>query len=345
MFLVVPFRAYDMPPKVADYSSGKHSMLRLSALLLVALLCVWHAPAPDPRVVAAMRAAGVTIATTAAPSVAAAASLPQYPDGAYFCPMDKDVRMNAPGKCPKCGMKLVEGVMDILEYPETISTAPAVPKANEITRLTFNIVDPRTSEPVRNFEVVHEKLFHFFAVSQDMKFFLHTHPERSGDEDFHLDVRFPHPGMYRILSDFYPRGGTPQLLTNTVMVPGSGFHLDPAKLSADFSPQTSINTRAELRILPEHPSAGEKVSMFFRLTPDENMQPYLGAAAHMLVASSDLIDMIHNHPYLATDNGSYRQLQFNMTFPRSGVYRVWIQFQRKDVVNTVAFNVPVDPPK
>jgi hypothetical protein len=30
-----------------------------------------------------------------------------------------------------------------------------------------------------------------------------------------------------------------------------------------------------------------------------------------------------------------------MLFPRAGIYRVWVQSQRKGVVNTVAFNVPV----
>jgi hypothetical protein len=32
---------------------------------------------------------------------------------------------------------------------------------------------------------------------------------------------------------------------------------------------------------------------------------------------------------------------FQTTFPRRGIYRVWVQVQRKGVVNIVAFNVPV----
>ena len=34
-------------------------------------------------------------------------------------------------------------------------------------------------------------------------------------------------------------------------------------------------------------------------------------------------------------------MQFNFKFPRARVYRVWVQFQRKGVVNTVHFDVPV----
>jgi hypothetical protein len=83
--------------------------------------------------------------------------------------------------------------------------------------------------------------------------------------------------------------------------------------------------------------------MFFRISPDQNLEPYLGSPAHMLAASSDLIDMIHNHPFTATDpaGSAYKLLQFNMNIHRAGVHRVWIQFQRHGVVNTAAFNVPV----
>jgi hypothetical protein len=48
--------------------------------------------------------------------------------------------------------------------------------------------------------------------------------------------------------------------------------------------------------------------------------------------------MAHSHPFIA--DGS-EQIQFNLTFPRPRPYRVWVQFQRMGVVNTVHFDVPV----
>ena len=59
--------------------------------------------------------------------------------------------------------------------------------------------------------MVHEKLFHMFVISQDMEFFLHDHPYLGADGKFRYDIKFPRTGMYRILSDFYPEGATPQL--------------------------------------------------------------------------------------------------------------------------------------
>jgi len=89
---------------------------------------------------------------------------------------------------------------------------------------------------------------------------------------------------------------------------------------------------------PAQPIAGMKTLLFFQLHPATGLERYLGAWGHMLAASEDLVDMIHNHPFLA-DGGP--QLQFNMIFPRPVVYRVWVQFQRQGVVNTTWFDIPV----
>ena len=85
---------------------------------------------------------------------------------------------------------------------------------------------------------------------------------------------------------------------------------------------------------PPVPLAGLKTMLFFRLKPADGLEPYLGAWAHMLAASDDLIDLMHTHPFLA-DGGP--QVQFNVIFPRARTYRMWVQFQRKGVVNTAVF--------
>jgi hypothetical protein len=261
----------------------------------------------------------------------------------FVCPMDKEVRAKAPGVCPRCGMKLVAGIPEGHEYRVLISTKPAVLKSQENTRLTLRVEDPETGNQARTFEIMHEKLYHLFVVSQDLGFFAHVHPQIQSDSSFALDLKFPHAGLYRVLSDFYPKGGTPQLIASTLIVPGEDSKLAPARAAADLGPKTSENLGVELVMEPAQPIAGFKTMMFFRLKPDDGIEPYIGAMGHMLAASEDLIDMMHTHPLYVTDpdGGAYKQLQFNLIFPREGMYRVWVQFQRKGVVNTVAFNVPV----
>jgi len=257
----------------------------------------------------------------------------------FVCPMDPDVHSPTPGKCPRCGMTLVPGIPDPIEYDLHLRTKPAAPAAGKPVVLEFEVSDPRDNKPVTDFLIVHEKLYHLFLISQDLQWFAHEHPVRGKDSVFRYTATFPKPGMYRTLSDFYPKGGTPQLLTKTVIVPGAPLQPMGTKLTADLSPKTSENLTVSLKMEPEQPIAGTKTLMFFHLDPGEGLEKYIGAWGHMLAASEDLIDTIHSHPFLA--NGG-PQVQFNMIFPRPGVYRVWVQFQRLGVVNTVKFDVPVN---
>lgn len=255
----------------------------------------------------------------------------------FVCPMDPDVRSNGPGKCPRCGMKLVAGIPDGAEYPVELTATPPVLKAGQPVELAFRVRDPKSGEPVKEFEIMHEKLFHMFIVSQDLKFFVHDHPVQDAEGVFRYDAVLPKPGMYRVLSDFYPKSGTPQLISRTLIVPGAP--ISPGtKLQPDLKPQKGENLSAELRLEPAQPIAGMKTLLFFKLAPGEGLEKYIGAWGHMMAASEDLVDMIHTHPFLA-DGGP--NVQFNLIFPRPGVYRVWVQFQRQGVVNTVAFNIPV----
>ncbi len=267
----------------------------------------------------------------------------------YVCPMDADIRSSSPGKCPRCGMTLVKGIVERVEYPVKMETGAKVLKPGIVTRLNFEVQDPKTLKTVTDFEIVHERLFHLFVISQDLTFFAHEHPERTANSHFAYDITLPKPGLYRILTDFYPKSGTPQLVEKTLLVSGAGFHLEVATLQQDLSPQHGPNLDIELTTAPVKPVAGQKSVVFVRMRPNDGIEPYLGAMAHMMAGSWDPIDMIHTHPSSVSDvqapdgnaAADYKELQFDVYFPRPGIYRVWLQFQRKGVVNTVAFNVPV----
>ncbi|HEY1215277.1 MAG TPA: heavy metal-binding domain-containing protein, partial [Bryobacteraceae bacterium] len=55
----------------------------------------------------------------------------------WVCPMDPDYRSDKPGVCPRCGMKLVLGVPDRVEYPLEISQSPELLKPGEDASLTL----------------------------------------------------------------------------------------------------------------------------------------------------------------------------------------------------------------
>lgn len=256
----------------------------------------------------------------------------------YVCPMDPDVRSATPGICPRCGMKLVTGIPDPEEFPLRLALLPAMVRPGEKVELVFSVENPDTQKTVEHFETVHERLFHLFIVSADLKYFVHDHPKYDGRGEFRYSTAFPKPGMYRVLGDFYPSGATPQLAPKTIFVAGEPVSLAEVKLSPDLAAQTSQNSQVELALDPPQAVAGAPIRLDFRFKPAGGLERYLGAWAHMLAASDDLIDLLHEHP-ISADSG---QIEFNLTFPRARTYRVWVQFQREGVVNTVAFNVPVE---
>jgi hypothetical protein len=256
-------------------------------------------------------------------------------DLAYVCPMDRDIRSNEPGKCSRCGMTLVAGIPDQTEYHLDLTVTPTPAKPGDRVRLTFEVFDPWKDRRVEKFSVVHEKLFHAFIISRDLQFFVHDHP-RWEHGAFQYDIAFPKPGMYRVLGDFYPEGAAPQLITDTIFIAGPDSA--PATLLRDYSIKTAENLKVEFSTSPPEPIAGVTTQMRLNVNPGDGLEKYLGAWGHMLVASDDLIDLTHTHPFIADGSPA---MQFGVVFPRPRVYRVWVQFQRKGIVNTAHFDVPV----
>ena len=267
------------------------------------------------------------------------ASTPDPSQGVvYVCPMDADIRSDKPGACRRCGMALVAGIPDPVEFHLDLQVIPPAPEPRRQAVLQFLVHDPWKDRPVDAFNVVHEKLFHTFVVSEDLQFFEHGHPRFVASGVFQYPITFPKPGMYRVLSDFYPVGAMPQLMTGTVLVPGAS--PGSGHLERDYSSKTGANMHVSLETIPDPPTAGNRTQMRFTLdTAEGELQQYLGAWGHMLVASEDLIDMMHEHPF-RTDGGG--QVEFEVVFPRATTYRVWVQFQKNEVVNTVQFDVPVE---
>ena len=101
--------------------------------------------------------------------------------------------------------------------------------------LEFRVLDPKTGRPVTHYEVIHEKLFHLFLVSQDLTYFSHEHPVLGADGWFRLKTRLPRPGTYRLLADFDPTGGTPQLAARTFSTAGWIAPLAPWMIRARIS--------------------------------------------------------------------------------------------------------------
>jgi hypothetical protein len=278
----------------------------------------------------------------------------------YFCTMHPEYRAKAPGKCPKCGMTLVPVEPPVPEdFDLRIEATPKAPKPGEKLVLRFSIFNPKTGEQVKEFNVMHEKIFHLFIVSQDLSVFQHIHPKYHPDGSFDIETVLPKAGRYKIYSDIYPDKGAAQVLQRNIATAGCTDDLFGSEpdLSPDATPmvKTIDGTRAELTLDPAKVIAGQPVALKYHLTdartgqPVRNLVPYLGAWGHTLILSADQRDYVHSHPEETVediaDKSTLRggpDVTFNAFIPRPGIYRIWTQFQRGETLTTFTFTIRAD---
>jgi len=301
-------------------------------------------------------------------------SLSEEPDSetAWVCPMHPDYTLDIAGKCPRCGMDLVRAApFDVRDYRLDFRTVPAVVKPGQRTKLLFRIFHPGSGEPIKKFEVVHERQYHLFVISQDMEYFQHIHPEEQPDGTWSIDVTLPKAGYYKVLSDFMPSGGSSQFIARPLVT--AGYAGDVAHDSAHLVPDTVSSKivdeiTATLSYDPPSFSAGQYGHLNFHLTntatgrPVTDLQTYLGAFGHTLIMSEDMVDYVHSHPLdilaKADDDSGTPQfvippgadleklrggpdVTFEGLMPKPGRYRAWTQFRRNDKIYTFAFTFNV----
>ena len=253
-------------------------------------------------------------------------------DAVYWCPMHPDQRSATPGLCPICRMPLVK------MPPPKFATYPvdlrATPTTNGV-RLRLTVKAPGSNAIVRRFTVVHERPMHLFVVGDGLQFFAHEHPTQQADGVFMLDLALPRPGPYMAIAEFLPEKGTAQLFQQ-VFTTGAATDTAPAP-PVDVTPKVVDGMRVSLDL--SSLKTGQASTLVARVEDAASgaevtdLEPYLGARAHMLIVAADLTEAIHAHP----DDDPAPGLRFTPIIPRVGRYKLWIQVQRRGVVSRVPF--------
>jgi hypothetical protein len=316
-------------------------------------------------------AAVVAFVLVSSLSAALLQNAPQAParsaneETAFLCPMHPDFTLDVEGKCPRCGMALVRAAAyDVRDYKLEFRTIPAVVVAGKKATLHFKVSHPGFNAVIEKFEVVHDRKYHLFVISQDMEYFQHIHPEQRPDGTWTIDVTLPKPGYYKVLSDFLPAGGSTQFIARPLVT--ATYAGDLAADSAHLVPDTAFrkavdDLTAEVSFDPPTFVAGLYGHLNFRLTdtgtgrPVTDLQTYLGAFGHTLIMSEDMVDYVHSHPIdiSASDENGPKQFMLppdadpeklrggpDVTFegliPKPGRYRAWTQFRRNGKLYTFA---------
>jgi len=254
----------------------------------------------------------------------------------YWCSMHPDQRAETPAICPICGMTMVRmPPAKFVTYPVDLRATPTV---NGV-RLRLTVQDPATRATVRRFAIVHERPLHLFVVGDGLRFFVHEHPVQQRDGVFMIDLALPRPGPYMAIAEFQPERGTAQMFQQAFSTGGA----------LDLAPPPGVDTEAKtlngMRVTVDASKvkSGDASPLAFRVEDAASgaevtdLQPYLGAAAHLLIVSADLTEAIHGHP----QEDRRPALTFTPILPRPGRYKLWLQFQRAGTLTTVPFVLEV----
>lgn len=212
--------------------------------------------------------------------------------------------------------------------------------------LRFLVTDAETGEPVTDLGRTHQAWMHVIVTSQDLSWFRHLHAEPTGRPgELETDVTFPGGGTYRVDTEFRRRADIADVLDRQQLtIEGT----QPPAVPLEAGPRSS--TVDDLTVTLEGAVvADQQNDLHFRFEDStgkivDDLQPYLGAAGHVVVMSDDGATFVHGHAEgseLAVPGTTFGpELGLHLDVPKAGLYRLWAQFRLADgEVITVPFTV------
>ncbi|MFF7456422.1 hypothetical protein [Kitasatospora sp. NPDC008115] len=222
-----------------------------------------------------------------------------------------------------------------LENPFVTAGAPA--------ELRFRILGA-DGGPVTGYRPAHEKELHLIVAPRDLSTFQHLHPVRAADGTWSAPVALPAAGEYRVFADFTPAGAAEGLTL------GADLHaageLRPAPL-----PRTgrTVTVDGYTVTLDGELTPGRAGQLTLNVARDgrpvTDLQPYLGAAGHLVALRAGDLAYLHVHPDGHLPEGAATAggpaITFTTTAPSGGEYRLFLDFRHEGAVHTAAFTLPV----
>jgi hypothetical protein len=238
---------------------------------------------------------------------------------------------SAPVADPVRGLAVAEDGYQL----EAVS-APA--RTGEEGVLSFRLTGPDGS-PVTDYNTSHDKDLHLVVVRSDGSRFRHVHPTTDGAGSWSLPWRWTDAGSYRVFADFVPAAtGEPLTLTSIIDVAGA------------FTPVTPGEDSRTARVdgftvtLDGTVRAGQESTLKFTVIRDgepvATLQPYLGAAGHLVALRAGDLAYLHVHPIgdePAAVSGP--DIVFLAQTPTPGRYLLYLDFQVEGQVHTATFAI------
>lgn len=251
-------------------------------------------------------------------------------------------------------------------YKIEVTSSTGNVKPNQKATIKYKIKNDK-GEILKNYETVHEKIMHFITVRKDLQYFQHLHPDfNKSTGEFTVNITFQTDGPYRIFPDFTPGENNPQKLPVTVFQDIDVGYIGEYRAKPITQDKDKAKIYDEYEVITTFPKDTKKqTEITYSLNiskngiPITNLDNYLGALGHSVILKEGTLDFIHTHALDAksvnasqghgqqqAQHGSSTQdanqgpeISFSATFPESGVYKIFTQFQYEGKLLTVDYAV------
>ncbi len=237
-------------------------------------------------------------------------------------------------------------------------------------------------EKIANLLLDHGHIMHLFLLrTPGFDRIWHLHPKRTDHGTFVANLPSIEPGNYQIFADIVGQYGFPWTLVGTIEMPniaGSPISGDDSLGIAPALTQNSDTTTftladgTEVLWQRDKPPLKANVPMILKFevndktgAPANDLEPYMGMAAHAEIIRDDLSVFAHIHPSgsapmasmmmaSADNSGAASMAEMKMPnekvapelsipygFPKPGLYRIFLQFKRAGRIETASFDARV----
>jgi Cu+-exporting ATPase len=212
------------------------------------------------------------------------------------------------------------------------------------TAMTVTVRDAATGDLVDDLVRTHQVWMHTIITRTDLGTFAHIHPEPTGTAGVYtVTATFPTSGTYLVHTEFRRQGQMADVLdAHEVTVAGPA----PTPVPVQTADVRSFTGQGIHITLDGEAHVGETSDLTLRFHSEssgealDDLQPYLGAAGHVVVMRADGSTFAHRHAETSDDQGRPvfalpgttfgPDLDLHVRFDRPGAYRLWAQFRLGD---------------
>jgi len=216
--------------------------------------------------------------------------------------------------------------------------------------------------PLQGLTITHERILHAVIIGNDLEVFAHIHPEDITPitqdllekATFPLSYTFPRTGEYLLGID-YAKDQKHYSKTFILSVAAAPLMHEPEIDLANL--KTFAGYEVSLTIPGGSIIAGTETKLQYIIKRDGeevlDLAPYLGAAMHLAIVSTDLKTFIHahgvppgtgphsDHLHLSLPAQFGPEIEADVLFPASGLYKVFAQFKHHGTVVLTDFMMHV----